>query len=194
MPPSSEEFVPSATPLLIPWNLIAIRVDHCCSSLPGITPGLKDHRCPSTPGITPGLKDHLCCLLGNLHRALHRWEFPGIGLLSAWNSAAHPSWCNTRTRGPPSPPSSLESLGISRLSVRIDVATPVWYSTRTQGFYLPRVFVQEPYLYHPVFRVCVCLTKNSITSSGLVLSFQRTVHTCWYCVYLFREQLVFLVP
>ena len=27
-----------------------------------------------------------------------------------------------------------------------------------------------------------------------MLSFQRTVHACWHCVYLFREQLVFLVP
>ena len=169
-------------------------MDHCCSSLPGITPGLKDHHCPSTPGITPGLKDHLCCLLGNLYRALHRWEFPGIGPLSAWNSAAHSSWCNTRTQGPPSPPSSLESLGIRRLSVRIDVAPLVWYNTRPPGFYLPRVFVREPYLYHPVFRVRVCLTKNNITSSVVVLSFQRTVHTTWHCVYLFREQLVFLVP
>ena len=42
--------------------------------------------------------------------------------------------------------------------------------------------------------VCVCLTKNNITSSVIVLSFQRTVHTAWYCVYLFREQLVLLVP
>ena len=158
MPPSSGEFVPSATPLGIPWNQVAICVDHCCSSPPGITPGLKDHHCPSTPGITPGLKDHLCCLLGNLYRALLRWESPGIGPLSAWNSAAHPSWYNTRTRGPPSPPSSLESLGISRLSIRIDVATLVWYNTRPPGFYLPRVFVREPYLYHPVFRVCVCVS------------------------------------
>ena len=171
--PSSGEFVPSDTPLGIPWNQAATRLDHCCSRLPGITPGLKDHRCPSTPGITPGLKDHrcpstpgitpglkdhLCCLLGNLYRALHRWEFPGIGPLSAWNSAAHPSWYDTRTRGPPSPPSSLESLGISRLSVRIDVATLVWYNTRPPGFYLPRFFVREPYLYHPVFRVCVCVS------------------------------------
>ena len=44
-----------------------------------------DHCCSSLPGITPGLKDHLCCLLGNLYRALHRWEFPGIGPPSAWN-------------------------------------------------------------------------------------------------------------
>ena len=152
-------------------------MDHCCSSLPGITPGLKDHRCPSTPGITPGLKDHLCCLLGNLYRALHRWEFPGIGPLSAWNSAAHPSWYNTRTRGPPSPPSSLESLGISRLSVRIDVATLVWYNTRLPGFYLPRVFVREPYLYHPVFRECVCVSLKTIL---------RRVLLCL----VFREQFI----
>ena len=49
----------------------------------------------------------------------------------------------------------LESLGISRLSARIDVATLVWYNTRPPGFYLPRAFVREPNLYHPVFRVCV---------------------------------------
>ena len=69
-----------------------------------------------------------------------------------------------------------------------------WYNTRPPGFHLPHIFVREPYLYHPVYRVCVCLTKNNITSSVVVLSFQRTVHTTWYGVYLFREQLVFLVP
>ena len=152
-------------------------MDHCCSSHPGITPGLKDHRCPSTPGIKLGLKDHLCCLLGNLYRALHRWEFPGIGPLSAWHSAAHPSLYNTRTRGPPSLPSSLESLGISRLSVRIDVATLVWYSTRSPGFYLPRAFVREPYLYHPVFGVCVCVSLKTVF---------RRVFLCL----VFREQFI----
>ena len=150
--------MPSITPLGIPWNQAAIRLDHRCSSPPGITPGPKDHLCSSPPGITPGLKDHLCCLLGNLYRALHRWEFPGIGPLSAWNSAAHSSWYNTRTQGPPSPPSSLESLGIGRLSVRIDVAPLVWYNTRPPGFHLPHAFVTEPYLYHPVYCVCVCVS------------------------------------
>ena len=132
--------MPSVTPLGIPWNQAAIRLDH---------------RCSSPPGITPGLKDHLCCLLGNLYRALHRWEFPGIGPLSAWNSAALSSWYNTRTQGLPSPPSSLESLGIGRLSVRIDVAPLVWYNTRPPGFHLPHAFVRELYLYHPVYCVCV---------------------------------------
>ena len=154
-------------------------MDPCCSSLPGITPGLKDHCCPSTPGITPGLKDHLCCLLGNLYRALHRWEFPGIGPLSAWNSTAHSSWYNTRTRGPPSPPSSLEFLGISRLSVRIDITTLVWYNTRPPGFYLPRAFVREPYLYHPVFSVCVCVCVSLKTILRRVL----------LCL-VFREQFI----
>ena len=88
-------------------------VDHFCPRLPGITPGLKDHRYSSTPGITPDLKDHLCRLLGNLYLVLHRWEFPGIAPQSSWNTAGYPSWYYTRTRGPPSLLSSLESLGLS---------------------------------------------------------------------------------
>ena len=87
-------------------------VDHFCPHLPGITPGLKDHHYSSTPGITPGLKDHLCRLLGNLYLVLHRWEFPGIAPQSSWNTAGYPSWYHTRTRGPPSLLSSLESLGL----------------------------------------------------------------------------------
>ena len=158
--------MPSITPLGIPWNRAAIRLDH---------------RCPSPPSITPGLKDHLRCLLGNLCRASHRWEFPGIGPLSAWNTAAHSSWYNTRTQGPPSPPSSLESLGIGRLSVRIDVAPLVWYNTRPPGFHLPHASVREPYLYHPVLCVCVSLT-TILRPPLLCFSFQRTIHTAWYCV------------
>ena len=30
-------------------------------------------------------------------------------------------------------------------------------NTRPPGFYLPRAFSREPYLYHPVFKVCVCV-------------------------------------
>ena len=165
--------MPSVTPLGIPWNRAAICLDHRCPSPPGITPGLKDHRCPSPPGITPGLKDHRCPsppgitpglkdhlrLLGNLCRASHRWEFPGIGSPSAWNTAAHSFWYNTRNQGQPSPPSSLESPGIGRLSARIDVAPLVWYNTRPPEFHLPHAFVREPYLYHPVYCVCVCVSR-----------------------------------
>ena len=170
--------MPSVTPLGIPWNRAAICLDH---------------RCPSPPGITPGLKDHLRCLLGNLCRASHRWEFPGIGLPSAWNTATHSSWYNTRNQGLPSPP-SLESPGIGRLSARIDVALLVWYNTRPPGFHLPHAFVREPYLYHPVYCVCVCLAKNNITPTGIVLYFFREQFIPPGIVLIFREQLVFLVP
>ena len=153
----------SVTLLGIPWNRATICLDHRCPSPPGITLGLKDHRCPSPPGITPGLKDHLR-LLGNLCRASHRWEFPGIGSPSAWNTAAHSSWYNTRNQGQPSPPSSLESPGIGQLSARIDVAPLVWYNTRPPGFHLPHAFVREPYLYHLVYCVCVCVTLRTILS------------------------------
>ena len=37
--PPSGEFVPSVTPLGIPWNWVAIRLDHRCPIPPGITPG-----------------------------------------------------------------------------------------------------------------------------------------------------------
>ena len=46
--PPSGEFVPSVTPLGIPWNWVAIRLDQHCPIPPGITPGSKDRlrRCP----------------------------------------------------------------------------------------------------------------------------------------------------
>ena len=160
--------MPSVTPLGIPWKRAAICLDH---------------RCPSPPGITPVLKDHLRCLLGNLCRASHRWEFPGIGSPSAWNTAAHSSWHNTRNQGPPSPPSSLESPGIGRLFARIDVAPLVWYNTRPPGFHLLYAFVREPYLYHPVYCVCVCLAQKQYhTHRYCALVLQRIIHTAWYCV------------
>ena len=157
----------SVTPLGIPWNQAAIRLDH---------------RCSSPPGITPGLKDHLCCLLGNLCRASHRWEFPGIGPHSAWNSAAHSSWYNTRTQGPPSPPSSLESLGIGRLSVRIDVAhlSGITPGPQDSTFLTPSSGSQ---IYTTRYTVCVCVSLKTILHPSLLcFSFQRTIHTAWYCV------------
>ena len=58
------------------------------------------------------------------------------------------------------------------------------------------IFIQEPYLYHPVFKVCVCVrfTKNHSTLSVLVIDFQRTVYAHWQCVAFFREHFKFLVP
>ena len=137
---SSGEFVPSVTPLGIPWNRAAARLHHSC---------------PRPPGIIPGLQDHLRCLLGNLCRASHRWEFPGIGSPSAWNTAAHSSWYNTRNRGPPSPPSPLESSWNWTISAGIDVTLLVWCNTRNPRFHLTYAFVKEPYLYHPVYCMCV---------------------------------------
>ena len=74
----------SVTPLGIPWNWVTIRLDH---------------RCPIPPGITPGPKDRLSRLLGNLCRASHRWEFPGIGSPSARIDVAPLVWYNTRPPG-----------------------------------------------------------------------------------------------
>ena len=43
-----------------------------------------------------------------------------------------------------------------------------------EQFNLPRAFSREPYLCHPVFKVCVCVAlKNSITPSVLVLDFRE---------------------
>ena len=61
-------------------------------------------------------------------------------------------------------------------------------NTRPPGFYLPRAFSREPYLYHPVFKLCardslktvlrrvfLCLIfREQFMPIGSVLSFQRT--------------------
>ena len=74
--PPSEEFVPSVAPLGIPWNWVAIRLDH---------------RCPIPPGITPGPKDRL--------RRCPSWNPLDFGRLSARIDAAPLVWYNTRPPG-----------------------------------------------------------------------------------------------
>ena len=62
------------------------------------------------------------------------------------------------------------------------------------SFNLPRAFSQEPYLCHPVFKVCVCVTfKRQYYAECSCAWFQRTVYAHWQCVVFFREQLIFLV-
>ena len=92
------------------------------------------------------------------------------------------SWYNTRTQGPPSPPSSLESFGIGRLSVRINVAPLVWYNTRPQDstFLTPS---SGSHIYTTRYTVCVCVSLKTILRPPLLcFSFQRTIHTALYCV------------
>ena len=50
-------------------------------------------------------------------------------------------------------------------------------NTRPPGFYLPHAFSREPYLYHPVFRVCVCVSLKTVS---------RRVFLCL----VFREQFI----
>ena len=64
-----------------------------------------------------------------------------------------------------------------------------------EQFSLPRALSREPYLCHPVSKVCVCVTlKRQYYAECSCACFQRTVYARWQCVVFFREQLIFLVP
>ena len=126
-----------------------------------------DHFCPSRPGVTPGLQDLLCRLLGNWCPTKPRWEFPGIV---------------PRTPGIPldHSPGIIPGLEDHLPEVLLGILpTPVALlgETRPLGFYLPRDFSERPYLYHPVSKVCVCVTllKDRIRRI-LLCFFQRTVY------------------
>ena len=144
--------MPSVTPLEIPWNRAAICLDH---------------RCPSPPGITPGLKDHLRCLLGNLCRASHRWEFPGIGSPSAWNTAAHSSRYNTRNqdrlrRRPPWNLLELDDSPPGSTSLHLPGITP---GPQDSTFLTPS---SGSHIYTIRYTVCVCVSLKTILHPPLL--------------------------
>ena len=144
--------MPSVTPLGIPWNQAAIRLDH---------------RCPSPPGITPGLKDHLRCLLGNLCRASHRWEFPGIGPLPPGTPlpilpGITPGPKDRLRRRPPWNLLELDDSPSGSTSPHLSGITP---GPQDSPFLTPS---SGSHIYTTRYTVCVCLAKNNITSIVVV--------------------------
>ena len=148
-------------------------VGHFCPSLPGITPGLKDHRYSSTLSITPGLKGSPLLLSGEFVPSVTplgtplelRRNPPGIPL-DTLPGITPGLEDHLRCRPPWNLWNSADSSSGS--------TSPLSGNTRPPRFYLPRAFSQEPYLYHPIFKVCVCVAlKNSITPCVLVLDFRE---------------------
>ena len=65
-------------------------------------------------------------------------------------------------------------------------------NTRPTGFYLPRAFSREPYLYYPVFNVCVCDSLKTVLRRVFLCFSENSLCPLAVCC-LFREQLIFLV-
>ena len=157
MPPSGE-FVPSVTPLGIPWNWVAIRLDH---------------RCPIPPGITPGPKDRL--------RRCPPWNPLDFGRLSTRIDVAQLVWYNTRPPGFHLPRYFVRKIYSYHLvcCVCVSLRTVLYQPVLCFSF-------QRTVSYHPV--LCSFSENSFIPPGIPSALKKNKFYTTWYFKVLFREQ------
>ena len=156
--------MPQATPPGTPGNWTAIRLDHRCPILPGITPGLEDclRRCPP-------------------------WNPLDIGRLSARIDVAPLAWYNTRPPGFHLPCCCVKRIYSYHPVLCVCLAENSFIPPGIVRMFQRTVLIpsgivrifREQCLYHLV--LCVCFREQFLYHLVLCIFSENSFYTTWYC-------------